>query len=117
MRITTEQTVAFSPAFGIDMAAIGTLAGAPGRAASGSFGRVGPGQATSPHQHDEIESFVIVAGEGELIVDNVAHRVALAAVGQDHGLEGHESVLALEKVYQAHHLGPCGQQCLRRSRS
>jgi methionyl-tRNA synthetase len=89
MRITTEQAVAFSPAFGIDMAAIGTLAGAPGRAASGSFGRVSPGGATAPHQHDEVESFVIVAGDGEVVVDNVAHRVAPGAVIEFEPFETH----------------------------
>jgi len=89
MRITTEQSAAFSPAFGIDMAAIGTLAGTPGRAAAGSFGRVLPGGATAPHQHDEVESFVIVAGEGEIVVDNVAHRVAAGAVIEFEPFETH----------------------------
>lgn len=55
------------PAFGIgmsDVEGLGTGAG---------WGRVAPGGASTSHQHDETEFFVVVAGEGEFVVDGRRH--------------------------------------------
>lgn len=72
MRIVDVAFESFSPAFGIDMASISTFVGGDTMA---SFGRVAPGGESTPHQHDEVEAFVILHGIGEVIVDNVVHKV------------------------------------------
>ena len=86
MKIITLDESVFSAAFGIEMAPISSLAG-PGGAAS--FGRVLPGTATTPHQHDEAEAFVILKGVGELIVDNVVYRVGAGSVAVFEPFETH----------------------------
>ncbi|WP_338426267.1 class I tRNA ligase family protein [Sphingopyxis kveilinensis] len=86
MKIITLDESVYSAAFGIEMAPISSLAG-PGGAAS--FGRVLPGTATTPHQHDEAEAFVILKGVGELIVDNVVYRVGPGSVAVFEPFETH----------------------------
>jgi methionyl-tRNA synthetase len=51
---------ALEGAFGIDMASL-DLGVAGDLGIGGSWGRVAPGVRSDPHQHDEIETFVIVA--------------------------------------------------------
>jgi aryl carrier-like protein len=34
-----------------------------------AWGKIAPGEHSDPHQHDETETFVIVSGHGDLIVD------------------------------------------------
>jgi methionyl-tRNA synthetase len=86
MRIITLDESAYSAAFGIEMAPVGSLAG-PGGAAS--FGRVLPGGETTPHQHDEAEAFVVLKGKGELVVDNVIHGVGPGSVAVFEPFETH----------------------------
>ncbi|MDE4561801.1 class I tRNA ligase family protein [Sinorhizobium meliloti SM11] len=86
MKNITLDESAYSAAFGIEMAPVGRLAG-PGGAAS--FGRVLPGGETTPHQHDEAEAFVILRGEGELVVDNIVHRVGPGSVAVFEPFETH----------------------------
>lgn len=86
MKITTLDDGAYSAAFGIKMAAIDSLAGPAGAA---SFGRVAPGGETTAHQHDEAEAFVILTGEGELVVDNIVHRVRPGSVAVFEPFETH----------------------------
>ncbi len=86
MKIISLDESAYSAAFGIEMAPVGSLAG-PGGAAS--FGRVLPGGETTPHQHDEAEAFVILQGKGELIVDNVVYRVGPGSVAVFEPFETH----------------------------
>lgn len=50
-------------AFGIRMSDI------EGLGVGAGWGRVAPGQASTSHQHDETEFFVIVEGQGEFVVD------------------------------------------------
>ncbi|WP_405164113.1 class I tRNA ligase family protein [Nocardia sp. NBC_01499] len=52
-----------STAFGIDMSSVSGFGPGAG------WGRVAPGQSSEPHQHDEIEMFVIISGSGEVAVD------------------------------------------------
>ncbi|MBW5425235.1 cupin domain-containing protein, partial [Streptomyces sp. BG9H] len=56
-----------SEAFGIDMSSV------EGLGVGAGWGRVAPGVASTSHQHDETEFFVIVAGTGELSVDGRTH--------------------------------------------
>lgn len=86
MKIATFDQSAYSAAFGIEMAPIGQLAGPGGNA---SFGRVPPGGETTLHQHDEAEAFVILCGEGELVVDNIVHRVTSGTVAVFEPFETH----------------------------
>ena len=86
MKITTLDDGVYSAAFGIGMAAIDSLAGPAGAA---SFGRVAPGGETTAHQHDEAEAFVILKGEGELVVDNIVHPVRPGSVAVFEPFETH----------------------------
>ncbi|MFI9648331.1 class I tRNA ligase family protein [Streptomyces sp. NPDC052040] len=58
---------ALHDAFGIRMSSI------EGLGVGAGWGRVAPGQASSAHQHDETEFFVIVAGRGDFVVDGRRH--------------------------------------------
>ncbi|MGV9245861.1 class I tRNA ligase family protein [Streptomyces sp. NPDC003710] len=58
---------ALHDAFGIRMSSI------EGLGVGAGWGRVAPGQASTAHQHDETEFFVIVAGRGEFVVDGRRH--------------------------------------------
>jgi len=83
MIINTYEPRALEPAFGIGMSSvegIGTGAG---------WGRVAPGGATTSHQHDETEFFVIVAGEGEFDVDGRRHPVRPGTVVLIEPFEAH----------------------------
>src|SRR5580698_3591366 len=53
------------------------------------WARVAPGVASDPHQHDETETFVIVRGAGELVVDGARHPVGPGTVAQFEPFETH----------------------------
>ena len=63
MIISSYDTGALHELFGIDMSSIDGLGVGAG------WGRVVPGGRSDAHQHDETETFVIVKGSGELVVD------------------------------------------------
>ncbi len=86
MRIITSDEATFSAAFGIDMAHIEALSSA---AFEASFASVAPGGESTPHQHDETEAFVVLRGEGELVVDNVSHWVGPGTVAVFEPFETH----------------------------
>ncbi|UED86250.1 class I tRNA ligase family protein [Streptomyces profundus] len=67
MIISEYDPRALEPAFGIGMS------GVEGLGTGAGWGRVTPGGASTSHQHDETEFFVIVAGEGEFVVDGRRH--------------------------------------------
>ena len=69
--------------YGIDMSDI------DGLGVSAAWGRVAPGAASEPHQHDEVETFVIVQGEGVLVVDGVEHAAPAGTVAQFEPFETH----------------------------
>lgn len=75
-------------AFGIDMSTIEGI-GDDRRDLGTAWGRVAPGRRSAPHQHDEIETFVIVKGTGDLVVDARRHRVAPGVVVQFEPFETH----------------------------
>ncbi|MFM9499704.1 class I tRNA ligase family protein [Streptomyces galilaeus] len=76
-------------AFGIRMSSI------EGLGVGAGWGRVAPGQATSIHQHDETEFFVIVAGQGEFVVDGRSY-------------PAQPGTLALFEPFEAHVLANTG---------
>ncbi|WP_274918107.1 class I tRNA ligase family protein [Streptomyces sp. WZ-12] len=86
MKIDTFDPAALSDAFGIDMSTI-DLPGVVGLGAG--WGRVRPGGRSEPHQHDEIEMFVIVAGTGEIVVDGARHPVGPGTVVKFDPFETH----------------------------
>jgi len=53
------------------------------------WGRVAPGERSASHQHDETEMFVIVSGEGTLLVDGHTHEVKAGSVAQFMPFESH----------------------------
>ncbi|MET8152166.1 class I tRNA ligase family protein [Actinoplanes sp. NPDC049668] len=83
MILSSYDVSELSDAFGIDMSGIDGLGVGAG------WGRVRPGVSSDPHQHDETETFVIVAGSGELIVDGRRHRVQPGSVAQFEPFETH----------------------------
>ncbi|WP_200261954.1 class I tRNA ligase family protein [Streptomyces sp. HSG2] len=67
MIISTYDPRILEPAFGIHMSEVEGLGTGAG------WGRVLPGGASTSHQHDETEFFVVVAGRGEFVVDGRRH--------------------------------------------
>ncbi|AXW85663.1 methionine--tRNA ligase [Lonsdalea britannica] len=53
------------------------------------LGKVAPGERSASHQHDETEMFVIVSGEGTLLVDSHVHAVKAGSVAQFAPFESH----------------------------
>ncbi|MFI6252325.1 class I tRNA ligase family protein [Streptomyces sp. NPDC051016] len=83
MIIDTYDESALKDAFGIDMSGIEGLGTGAG------WGRVAPGRASDSHQHDETEMFVIVAGEGEFVVDGRRHPARPGTVALFEPFESH----------------------------
>jgi len=54
--------------FGIDLGEI-DMGAVESFGVGANWGRVAPGRRSDPHQHDETETFVIVSGHGDIIVD------------------------------------------------
>lgn len=48
-------------------------AGFPGREVNMAWGLIAPGETSHRHRHDDHELFVVVAGEGRIVVDGVEH--------------------------------------------
>ncbi|RDI68634.1 class I tRNA ligase family protein [Nocardia pseudobrasiliensis] len=69
MIISRFDTAELHSAFGIDMSSIEGLGFGAG------WARVTPGGRSDPHQHDETEMFLVVSGEGEVVVDGARHPV------------------------------------------
>jgi methionyl-tRNA synthetase len=83
MIIDTYDAARLHAAFGIDMS------GFDGVGVGAGWGRVAPGRASQPQQHDEIETVVVVAGTGELVVDGVAHPAVPGTVAAFEPFETH----------------------------
>lgn len=75
-------------AFGIDLSDV-DLGRVEEVGVGAAIGRVGPGVMTDPHQHDELETFVIVAGRGDITVDGKSRQVAAGTVIQFEPFETH----------------------------
>lgn len=87
MIISEYDEAALGRAFGIDMDSINGLGDGSGVGAG--WGRVAPGVVSDPHQHDEVETFVIVRGTGELVVDGRRWPARPGTVAQFEPFETH----------------------------
>ncbi|OLE28721.1 MAG: methionine--tRNA ligase [Actinobacteria bacterium 13_1_20CM_3_71_11] len=83
MIISSYDAGALHELFGIDMSSIDGLGVGAG------WGRVVPGGRSDAHQHDETETFVIVKGTGELVVDGRRQPVYPGVVAQFEPFETH----------------------------
>jgi methionyl-tRNA synthetase len=81
--ISSYDVDALHDSYGIDMSDIDGLGVGAG------WGRVAPGGASEPHQHDETETFVIVSGTGVLLVDGLEYRALPGTVAQFEAFETH----------------------------
>jgi methionyl-tRNA synthetase len=86
--INTYQPEVLHEAFGIDMSSVDAIAEA-WKGLGVAWGRVVPGGRSDPHQHDETETFVIVQGNGELVVDGRRYPVCPGVVAQFEPFETH----------------------------
>jgi methionyl-tRNA synthetase len=74
--------------FGIDLGEI-EMGAVESMGVGAAWGKVAPGRHSDPHQHDETETFVIVAGRGDLIVDAKRTAVSPGMVIQFEPFETH----------------------------
>jgi methionyl-tRNA synthetase len=88
MIISTFDVTKLHPAAGIDMSSI-DMGPIESMGVGADWGRVVPGAQTDAHQHDETETFVIVEGIGELVVDNGRSTVRAGMVIQFEPFETH----------------------------
>lgn len=83
MIINNYDPKALHDLFGIDMSSIDDLG------VGAAWGRVVPGGRSDAHQHDETETFVIVRGHGDLVVDGHRSPVHPGVVAQFEPFETH----------------------------
>lgn len=88
MIFSTYDAGALHAAFGIDMSSI-ELGSVETFGVGGAWGRLVPGARSDAHQHDETETFVIVAGRGDLVVDSGRRPVEPGNVIQFEPFETH----------------------------
>lgn len=88
MILQTYRSAELSQAFGIDMSDV-ELGPVHDLGVGAGWGRVRPGAASDPHQHDEVETFVILAGRGDLVVDGARHPIGPGVVAQIESFETH----------------------------
>ena len=74
--------------FGIDLGEI-DMGAVEAFGVGANWGRVPPGRHSDPHQHDETETFVIVAGSGDIVVDGQRAPVGPGMVLQFEPFETH----------------------------
>lgn len=67
----------------IDMGAVESMG------VGAAWAKVAPGRNSDPHQHDETETFVIVSGHGDLVVDGKTTPVSAGTVAQFEPFETH----------------------------
>lgn len=68
MIISTYDASHMHRAFGIDLGDI-DMGPVEAFGVGANWGKVAPGQHSDPHQHDETETFVIVSGTGDIVID------------------------------------------------
>jgi methionyl-tRNA synthetase len=83
MNVSVYSTEELHRIFGIEMSSVEKMSAGAG------WGRVAPGVTSDPHQHDEIEMFVIVAGTGWVASDGRRIRVEPGTVCQFEPFETH----------------------------
>jgi methionyl-tRNA synthetase len=74
--------------FGIDLGEV-DLGTVESFGVGANFGRVPPGRHSDPHQHDETETFVIISGTGDVVVDAKRTAIGPAMVLQFEPFETH----------------------------
>ncbi|HEX9030651.1 MAG TPA: class I tRNA ligase family protein [Streptosporangiaceae bacterium] len=88
MIISTYDAESLHRSFGIDLGDI-DMGAVESFGVGANWGKVPPGQHSDPHQHDETETFVIVSGRGDIIVDARRTPVSAGMVLQFEPFETH----------------------------
>ena len=88
MILSTYDAGSLHRSFGIDLGDI-DMGAVESLGVGAAWGKVPPGQHSDPHQHDETETFVIVSGHGDLIVDGNRTPVSGGMVLQFEPFETH----------------------------
>jgi methionyl-tRNA synthetase len=88
MIISTYDPDSLHESFGIDMSSI-DMERVESMGVGAAWGRLAPGAKSDAHQHDETETFVIVAGAGDLVVNSGRTPVAPGQVIQFEPFETH----------------------------
>lgn len=88
MRISTYSAAALRESYGMDLSVV-DMGPTAQLGVGATWGRVAPGGRSVTNQHDEIETWVVVAGTGDLIVDAERHPVSRAMVVQFDPFETH----------------------------
>lgn len=88
MITSTYDPSSLERSFGIDLGEI-DMGAVESMGVGAAWGRVAPGRHSDPHQHDETETFVIVSGHGDLIVDGKRTPLAPKMVIQFEPFETH----------------------------
>jgi methionyl-tRNA synthetase len=88
MIISTYDPGHLHRSFGIDLGEV-DLGPVEAFGVGANFGRVAPGLHSDPHQHDETETFVIISGHGDIVVDAKRTPIAPAMVLQFEPFETH----------------------------
>ncbi len=88
MILSTYDAGSLHRAFGIDLGEI-DMGAVESMGVGAAWGKIPPGQRSDPHQHDETETFVIVSGHGDLVVDAKRTPVSGGTVIQFEPFETH----------------------------
>ena len=88
MITSTYDASSLHRSFGIDLGDI-DMGAVESMGVGAAWGRVPPGRHSDPHQHDETETFVIVSGCGDLIVDGKRTSVSPGMLIQFEPFETH----------------------------
>jgi methionyl-tRNA synthetase len=86
--VSTYDASSLHRSFGIDLGEV-DVGPVEAFGVGANFGRVPPGQRSDPHQHDETETFVIISGTGDIVVDGGRSPVRPAMVLQFEPFETH----------------------------
>jgi methionyl-tRNA synthetase len=88
MIFSTYSPEGLHTSFGIDMSSI-EVGGLETMGVGAAWGRLLPGAMSDAHQHDETETFVIVRGRGDLVMNSTTRPVAPGNVIQFEPFEAH----------------------------
>lgn len=88
MILSTYDADALHRSFGIELGDI-EMGAVESMGVGAAWGKIAPGQHSDPHQHDETETFVIVSGQGDLIVDGKTTPISSGMVTQFEPFETH----------------------------
>jgi methionyl-tRNA synthetase len=86
--LSTYDAGALHRSFGIELGDI-DMGAVESMGVGAAWGKIAPGEHSDPHQHDETETFVIVSGHGDLIVDAKTTPIASGMMIQFEPFETH----------------------------